>query len=177
MTTLDGDGVLGSDDFEGFDDFEDDYVDDDEGSDEEGEGGGAGGARGAQTNGSAAAGGAGSGEGGKGKRKDGKGEASGGGKEGVDVTDDGPPPPSFSHVDLSAPAGDVKRRHPMFPGVGAAAVAEVGAGECLYLPTGWFHEVTSFSAPGGWRITIIATGGWRGVCCRRCGNGCSLSLV
>ena len=76
----------------------------------------------------------------------------GGGKSGEggdeDADADEPPPPSFSRVDLSLPPAELKRRFPLFPGVGAALVAEVGAGQCLYLPCGWFHEVTSYSAPG-----------------------------
>lgn len=62
--------------------------------------------------------------------------------------EDEPPPPSFSRVDLSLPAAELKRRFPLFPGAGAAVVAEVAAGQCLYLPAGWFHEVTSYSEPG-----------------------------
>ncbi|GBF92068.1 hypothetical protein Rsub_04415 [Raphidocelis subcapitata] len=58
------------------------------------------------------------------------------------------PPPSFSRVDLSLPPAELRRRHPSFPGAGAAIVAEVAAGQCLYLPAGWFHEVTSYSDPG-----------------------------
>ena len=31
-------------------------------------------------------------------------------------------------------------------GVAAALVAEVEAGQMLYIPAGWFHEVTSYAA-------------------------------
>jgi hypothetical protein len=63
---------------------------------------------------------------------------------------DEPPPPSFSRVDLSLPPAKLSRRFPRFPGPTAALSVEVAAGECLYLPTGWFHEVTSYSDPGEW---------------------------
>lgn len=82
-------------------------------------------------------------------------------------------PPNFSRVDLSLPSAALVRRFPLFPGPSSAAMCEVGlranhmqplalalpldfskpsyvlvrqvnAGEMLYLPAGWFHEVTSF---------------------------------
>jgi hypothetical protein len=54
--------------------------------------------------------------------------------------DDGVAPPHFSRVDTQRP-GD-------FPLFAAAqcVTADVAAGELLFLPAGWFHEVTSFSA-------------------------------
>ncbi|KAI3427056.1 hypothetical protein D9Q98_006996 [Chlorella vulgaris] len=57
-------------------------------------------------------------------------------------------PESFSRVDLSLPDSELRRRFPRFPGKDAALVCEVAAGQMLYLPAGWFHEVTSFSEPG-----------------------------
>eukprot|EP00882_Tetradesmus_deserticola_P027952 GHRQ01031102.1.p1 GENE.GHRQ01031102.1~~GHRQ01031102.1.p1 ORF type:complete len:420 (+),score=173.59 GHRQ01031102.1:80-1261(+) len=55
-----------------------------------------------------------------------------------------PPPPSFSQVDLSLPEAVLRRQFPRFPGVAAAQEVLLQAGQMLYLPAGWFHEVTSF---------------------------------
>mmetsp|Transcript_9372 Transcript_9372/g.26765 ORF Transcript_9372/g.26765 Transcript_9372/m.26765 type:complete len:633 (+) Transcript_9372:184-2082(+) len=52
-------------------------------------------------------------------------------------------PPSFSLVDLRKEDRQLQAEFPLFPGKSSAAVAEVQAGEMLYLPAGWFHEVTS----------------------------------
>ena len=54
-------------------------------------------------------------------------------------------PDSFSKIDLSLPLATLRTEFPDFPGVDAAYEAEVQAGQMLYLPCGWFHEVTSFS--------------------------------
>ncbi|KAL4429824.1 hypothetical protein ABPG77_010941 [Micractinium sp. CCAP 211/92] len=62
--------------------------------------------------------------------------------------EDGPAagdPESFSRVDLNLPEEELKRRFPLFPGKGAALECEVHAGQMLYLPAGFFHEVTSYS--------------------------------
>ncbi|KAF8072806.1 jmj4 [Scenedesmus sp. PABB004] len=59
-----------------------------------------------------------------------------------------PPPPSFSGVDLSLPPAELRRRFPRFPGLAAASEVVLRAGQMLYLPAGWFHEVTSFGGPG-----------------------------
>lgn len=54
-------------------------------------------------------------------------------------------PPSFSKIDMSLPPAALRSRFPLFPGVEAALECEVRAGQALYLPAGWFHEVTSYS--------------------------------
>ncbi|KAI8469384.1 MAG: cupin-like domain-containing protein [Monoraphidium minutum] len=74
--------------------------------------------------------------------------ATGSNDHGGGVKHDGPPPPSFSRVDMTLPPAELRRRFPRFPGARGAVVAEVAAGQCLYLPAGWFHEVTSYSEPG-----------------------------
>ncbi len=40
-------------------------------------------------------------------------------------------------------------KFPEFPGIDAALEVEIEAGQSLYLPAGWFHEVTSYSGGGG----------------------------
>ncbi|KAK9821569.1 hypothetical protein WJX81_005489 [Elliptochloris bilobata] len=54
-------------------------------------------------------------------------------------------PPSFSRIDLSLPPAQLRRKFPRFPGTSTALEVDLRAGEALYLPAGWFHEVTSFS--------------------------------
>lgn len=49
-------------------------------------------------------------------------------------------------VDLTLPEEEIKRRFPLFPGVGEALEVTVEAGQALYLPASWFHEVTSFGS-------------------------------
>lgn len=68
----------------------------------------------------------------------------------VDDFEDGCPadePSNFSRIDLPG-LSDAQIRHmfPKFPGKDAARIVELHCGQALYLPTGWFHEVTSFSA-------------------------------
>jgi hypothetical protein len=58
------------------------------------------------------------------------------------------PPPSFSQVQLDLPEHELRQRCPRFPGLAAAAVVVLQAGDMLYLPAGWFHEVTSYGGPG-----------------------------
>jgi hypothetical protein len=53
------------------------------------------------------------------------------------------PPVSFSRVDLSQPREAIKDIFPEFP-LDAELTVDLSAGECLYLPAGWFHNVTSF---------------------------------
>jgi hypothetical protein len=67
-----------------------------------------------------------------------------------------PPPPSFSRIDLSpyphdGPAeylaqadAELKAHWPLFPGLASVSVARVRSGDALYLPAGWFHEVTTY---------------------------------
>lgn len=52
-------------------------------------------------------------------------------------------------VDMALPEADLRRRFPLFPGAAAAEEVELRAGEMLYLPASWFHEVTSTSAAAG----------------------------
>jgi hypothetical protein len=66
----------------------------------------------------------------------------GGGKKDAGGSDSFPP--SFSRVDLSLPYGHLAKAFPLFPGVEAAAECVVEAGQMLYIPAGWFHEVTSY---------------------------------
>lgn len=74
-----------------------------------------------------------------------------GGKHGVQAVAE-PPPPSFSGVQLDLPQSELRQRFPRFPGLAAASVVVLQAGDMLYLPAGWFHEVTSYGGPGegGW---------------------------
>ena len=58
------------------------------------------------------------------------------------------PIPSFSQVDLRLPMRQLHKRFPLFPGLLSALKVELEVGEMLYLPAGWFHEVTSFGAAG-----------------------------
>ena len=55
------------------------------------------------------------------------------------------PPDSFSRADLSRPPEEVRARWPRIARA-CEASCEVNAGEMLYLPCGWFHDVTSFGA-------------------------------
>jgi hypothetical protein len=58
-----------------------------------------------------------------------------------------PPPVSFSQINTALPAAELARKFPKFKNACSIEV-EVCAGDMLYLPAGWFHEVTSFSQPG-----------------------------
>ena len=68
-----------------------------------------------------------------------KGATAGGGAKGL--------PDNFSEADLSLPTEELHRRYPLLR---EATMLEctVRAGQMLYLPAGWFHEVTSFSTGG-----------------------------
>ena len=77
-------------------------------------------------------------------------EADEGGSEPADgggAAEPEPPPLNFSQVDLSLPAAELRQR---WPKAAAATMTEVTieAGEMLWLPAGWFHEVTSMSVEG-----------------------------
>jgi Cupin-like domain len=52
-----------------------------------------------------------------------------------------PLPPSFSQIDLSLPPSELRACFPEFPGLSAASEVVLSAGQMLYLPAGWFHEV------------------------------------
>ena len=53
-------------------------------------------------------------------------------------------PPSFSMVDLSMSKDSILEKFPGFP-YDSCIECTVSAGETLYLPAGWFHEVTSLN--------------------------------
>lgn len=69
-------------------------------------------------------------------------------------------PPSFSRIDVSLPPRQLRSRFPLFPGIGSCLECEVRAGQALYLPAGWFHEVTSFSGDGAAGPTHLALNYW-----------------
>ncbi len=55
-------------------------------------------------------------------------------------------PPNFSRIDTSAPASQTKTLFPKFREAEKHRLEiEVKAGQMLYLPAGWFHEVFSSS--------------------------------
>lgn len=58
------------------------------------------------------------------------------------------PPPSFCQVQLHLSESELRKRYPRFPRMAAASVVVLQAGDMLYLPAGWFHEVTSYGGPG-----------------------------
>ncbi|CAM9284058.1 unnamed protein product [Pylaiella littoralis] len=57
-------------------------------------------------------------------------------------------PSNFSRVDPSLPRAELAERFPLFLGAESCTV-EVEAGQMLYLPAGWFHEVTSVASENG----------------------------
>jgi hypothetical protein len=69
------------------------------------------------------------------------------GGKGQGVGEDGPIL-SFSQVDLRLPMKKLCKRFPLFPPLSTAMEVELEAGEMLYLPAGWFHEVTSYGTTG-----------------------------
>ncbi len=56
-------------------------------------------------------------------------------------------PLNFCAINLSLPEKKIIEQFPNFSNVRGTSV-EVNSGEMLYLPAGWFHEVTSYSADG-----------------------------
>lgn len=68
-----------------------------------------------------------------------------------------PPPPSFSQVPIDAPESELRKQYPRFPGLAAASVVVLQAGDMLYLPAGWFHEVTSYGGPGA-QAAVLGAG-------------------
>ena len=70
------------------------------------------------------------------------------GKGGGETRDEGNPP-SFCRVSAAGmAAAALAKKFPDFPGAQAALECEMEAGSMLYLPAGWFHEVTSYSGNG-----------------------------
>ncbi len=59
-----------------------------------------------------------------------------------------PPPVSFSHIDTTLDEAVLRERFPEFLTV-APLFCDISAGQMLYLPAGWFHEVVSSSAESG----------------------------
>lgn len=53
--------------------------------------------------------------------------------------------PSFSCIDLTLPESTLKSKYPQLNSTIQQTI-EVRGGQMLYLPAGWFHEVTSFSS-------------------------------
>ena len=50
-------------------------------------------------------------------------------------------PFNFSQLDLGLSDAELTRQFPRFPGKRSALECYVTAGEMLYMPSGWFHEV------------------------------------
>jgi hypothetical protein len=59
-----------------------------------------------------------------------------------------PPPVSFSQIDTSLDAQVLQKQFPEFTTV-KPLFCDIKAGQMLYLPVGWFHEVISSSAGSG----------------------------
>ncbi|CAM9642512.1 unnamed protein product [Ectocarpus sp. 12 AP-2014] len=57
-------------------------------------------------------------------------------------------PANFSRVDPSLPRAELEKRFPLFLEAESCTV-EVEAGQMLYLPAGWFHEVSSVASEHG----------------------------
>lgn len=68
-------------------------------------------------------------------------------------------PPSFSRVDLSVDKDSILESFPKFP-YDSCIECTVSAGETLYLPAGWFHEVTSMNAGQGKHDGHLAINYW-----------------
>eukprot|EP00903_Cladosiphon_okamuranus_P005482 g5466.t2 len=60
----------------------------------------------------------------------------------------GAPPANFSKVDPSLPRAELAKRFPLFLEAECCTV-EVKAGQMLFLPAGWFHEVSSVGSEDG----------------------------
>lgn len=69
----------------------------------------------------------------------------------------GAPPANFSKVDPSLRRAALARRFPLFLEAESRTV-EVEAGQMLYLPAGWFHEV-SCNSPLGLPVPMVFVGG------------------
>ena len=56
-------------------------------------------------------------------------------------------PNNFSRIDLTQPRDQLLQQFPRFAAVADTMIeCTLRAGEMLYLPAGWFHEVSSFGA-------------------------------
>lgn len=61
-------------------------------------------------------------------------------------------------VDLRLDALQLQKQFPSFPGADECTEVTIQAGQMLYLPAGWFHEVTSYSV--GAQDTHVAVNYW-----------------
>ena len=77
------------------------------------------------------------------KRRRGQAATDAAAANGADGGDDNSPPPSFSRVVLTAPAAELRARFPRLQHARETR-CELRAGDLLYLPCGWFHDVTSY---------------------------------
>lgn len=80
------------------------------------------------------------------------GDSNGGKKESSD------PPDNFSRVDTDLPDTVLQEKFPAFAALkqrGAAVDVVLKAGQMLYIPAGWFHEVRSRSSGKGKDDTFI----------------------
>ncbi|CAD7702113.1 unnamed protein product [Ostreobium quekettii] len=75
--------------------------------------------------------------------------------EEADILEDGTEPDSFSKVDLSLPYDRIREKFPQFPDQSSMLECEVHRGEMLFLPAGWFHDVTSVGdGESGWHMAF-----------------------
>ena len=68
------------------------------------------------------------------------------------------PPVNFSQVKLGASREEIAKKFPAFSSA-AELVVDMAAGECLFLPAGWYHNVTSFG-PSEYDPAVAATCPW-----------------
>lgn len=71
-------------------------------------------------------------------------------------------PNSFSKItvqELHGPVKDISKKYPLFSKAKRCTV-ELKAGEMLFLPTGWFHEVTSFNDSNAKTTPHVAFNYW-----------------
>ena len=59
------------------------------------------------------------------------------------------PPNNFSQVDTSRPMKELKKEFPLFPAANARSITvTIKAGQMLFIPCGWWHEVRSRGSEG-----------------------------
>jgi len=69
-------------------------------------------------------------------------------------------PLNFSQVDTGLELEALKAMFPDFPGLSSALQCQVHEGQMLYLPAGWFHNVTSTGEPGNRSGVHVAVNYW-----------------
>jgi hypothetical protein len=74
-------------------------------------------------------------------------------------------------VQLDLAPAELRRRFPAFPGASAALEVVLRAGDMLFLPAGWFHEVTSFGEPGACVCCVVVVAVVVVVVWQTCGRG------